>query len=121
MDPVSKAQAGNTQKSSPGDRVKAYRWKKGQSGNRAGRPKKLRITKLYEKILEQGANRKDIEKSVLGVLTGGRMATVLMLREMAERTEGKIEQTMDVNVNATIQYADAVARVRARKKARKSK
>jgi hypothetical protein len=108
VDPVSKAQAGNSQ-DSRGDRVKAYRWPKGKSGNPEGRPKKLQITKMYERILSSPANRKAIEKSVLQVLTSGRMATVLMAREMAERTEGKVEQVVDMNLSGTLVLAEIIA------------
>jgi hypothetical protein len=111
MDPVSRAQnSDNTAKKRIG-----RPFPKGVSGNPGGRPKKLHITKMYEKILAKHGNRKDIQESLMRILTGGRMASVLMLREMAERTEGKVAQEVDMNVSAIVQYADAVARVRARK------
>lgn len=109
MDPVSRAQAGNKQESSRIDRVKGHRWKKGQSGNPSGRPKKLHITKMYERILGKSANRKEIEQSILKVLTSGRMATVLMAREMAERTEGKVAQEVDMNVTGTVVLAEIIS------------
>jgi hypothetical protein len=33
---------------------------------------------------------------------------------MADRIEGKVTDQMDLNVDATIQYADAVSRIRKR-------
>jgi hypothetical protein len=44
------------------------------------------------------------------------MAKVLMLREMAERTEGKVTQEVDMNVNGTITLEQVLE---ARKKADK--
>jgi hypothetical protein len=116
MDAVSKAQAGNKQESSRIDRVKGHRWQKGQSGNPSGRPKKLQITKIYEKILRSGVNRKEIEASIKKIVTDGRMASVLMIREMAERTEGKVADIVDLNVSGKITLEQALE---ARKKAAK--
>jgi hypothetical protein len=50
------------------------------------------------------------------ILTGGRMASVLLIREMAERTEGKVSQEVEVhgNVNVTLEQV-----LEARKKAGK--
>jgi hypothetical protein len=42
------------------------------------------------------------------------MSSVLMLKQMADRIEGKVTDQMDLNVDATIQYADVVARIRKR-------
>lgn len=99
MDPLSKAQnSGESAKKRSFGRP----FQKGKSGNPGGRPKKLHITKMYEKILRNSTNRKEIEASILKVLTSGRMATVLMAREMAERTEGKIAEVVDMNVTGTL-------------------
>lgn len=116
MDPVSKSQAGNKQETSRIDRVKGHRWKKGQSGNPSGRPKKLEITKIYEKVLASAVNRKEIEKSVLEMLKSNRMMSVLLLREMAERTEGKVADEVDVNVSGKLTLEQVLE---ARKKAEK--
>lgn len=109
MDPVTKAQ--NSEDSA---RKKSFGrpFQKGQSGNPGGRPKKLHITKIYEQLLRNKATRKDISASVAQVLTSGRMATVLMLREMAERTEGKISQEVEVSGNVTFSLAETVQKRR---------
>jgi|SRR4029077_19015480 len=65
---------------------------KGKGGNPSGRPKKAYLTKIYERILRKACTRKEIEEAFTKVLTSGRMASVLMAREMAERTEGKVSQ-----------------------------
>lgn len=115
MDPVSKSQDGNKQPSRI-DRVKGHRWQKGQSGNPSGRPKKLEITKIYEKVLRKAANRKEIEASVLDMLKSKRMMAVLLLREMAERTEGKVAEEVDLHVTGKITLEQVLE---ARKKAEK--
>ena len=111
MDPVSKAQAANSQESRA-DRVKAHRWPKGVSGNPKGRPKKLEVTKIYEKILRKSLNRKAIEEDVLQMLHSKRMMSVLLLREMAERTEGKVAQEVDMNISGTLALAEVIQKRR---------
>ena|SRR5690242_9624082 len=113
MDPVSKAQqdAGNSTK-----RVIGRPFPKGVSGNPSGRPKKLEITKIYEQILRSTDNKKAIKDSVLSVLKSKRMATVLLLREMAERTEGKVTQPVDMEVSGKLTLESVLE---ARKKAGK--
>ena len=101
MDPVSKAQStGNSGKSTGLANLKP--WAKGQSGNPSGRPKKNHVTKMYERILAKPQNRKLIEDTVMKMLLGGRMSSVLQLREMAERTEGKVVQPVEMGGNLTI-------------------
>lgn len=98
MDPVSRAQNSGEQR-----KVVGRPFAKGQSGNPGGRPKKLEITKIYERILRKSANRKEIEASVLDLLKGRRMASVLLLREMAERTEGKVAQEVEISGHLTLE------------------
>ena len=105
MDAVSKAQAGSSEKTA---RIREFSWKKGQSGNPSGRPKKLHISKMFEKVLAKPQNRKEIEEAIMLTLTSKGMAKVLMLREMAERTEGKVADTVDLNVTGTIQLANVI-------------
>jgi Family of unknown function (DUF5681) len=113
MDPVSRAQ-GNTANSAQYRGLRPF--KPGQSGNPKGRPKKAPITKILEKIFSKPQNRKDIEEAVLRILLGGRMSSVLMIREAAERLEGKVSQEVEVhgNVNVTLEQV-----LEARKKAGK--
>lgn len=99
MDPLSRAQNSDP---TANKRVLGRPFKKGQSGNPGGRPKKLEVTKIYEKILRRSKNRKDIEESVLEMIHSKRMMSVLLLREMAERTEGKVADVVDMNVSGSI-------------------
>lgn len=100
MDPVSKAQ--NSQPNNRAAHLEKYKFKPRQSGNPGGRPKKQYITKIYEDALRNGSNRKEIKASVMDMLRSKRMVSVLLLREMAERTEGKVVQPVDMEVSGTI-------------------
>ena len=99
MDPVSRAQNSGESASS---RVIGRPFRKGVSGNPGGRPKKNHITRIYEKELAKPANRREIGEIVMAMLRSRRMASVLMLREMAERTEGKVVQPVEMGGNVTV-------------------
>lgn len=106
MDPVSKAQS--QAENNPISRLKGHqgsRWQKGRSGNPGGRPKKLEITRIFERILRSPKNRREIEKIVMDILRAKRMMSVLLLREMAERTEGKVTEHVEMNVSGKIELA----------------
>lgn len=94
MDPVSRAQ--NSETLAP-QKVIGRPFIKGQVANPGGRPKKREISKIYEKYLKKGVNRKRIIAMIDRVIDRGNMAAILQLREMAERTEGKILQEIAVN------------------------
>lgn len=87
-------------------------WKPGQSGNPSGRPKKKPITEMYERILNDPENVAAIERATISALRKGNMAMVLQLREMADRTEGKVTQPIEADV--TVNLADAIAEARKR-------
>ncbi|MGH9452335.1 MAG: hypothetical protein ACRD2O_00015 [Terriglobia bacterium] len=89
---------------------------KGVSGNPGGRPKKFEITKIFEKILADPKNRKRIEQDIIAMLRERRMASVLLLREMAERTEGKVMQQVEMELSARVTLEQVLE---ARKKAGK--
>lgn len=94
-------------------------WKPGESGNPSGRPKKKPITEMYERILNDPENIKAIEAATVQALRKGNMAMVLQLREMADRTEGKVTQPIDANVTMNLAEAIAAGRQRAAKRASK--
>lgn len=108
MNPVEKAQSeqpsGNKRKSGrfqKGNKL-GHRFQPGESGNPSGRPKKLPITLIFEELFENSADRAAIKKQVRNTLTRRGMAGVLLLREAAERIEGKVVQPVEAEVNVKL-------------------
>lgn len=118
MDPVSRAQSvqGNAQPTRRPGGVTGKGFMPGRSGNPGGRSKKKHITELFERVLENKENIKEIEASVMETLKARGMAKVLMLREMAERTEGKIDQGIALSGLETVDAAIDAIRARKAKK-----
>jgi hypothetical protein len=87
-------------------------WKPGESGNPAGRPKRKLITEMYEEILNDPEHIAAIKEATVKSLRKGNMAMVLQLKEMADRTEGKVTQPIEADV--TVNLADAIAEARKR-------
>jgi hypothetical protein len=94
-----------------------YQFKPGESGNPGGRPKVTDedrvISRIYKKILSDPNNCERIEESILKMLTGGRMVAQLTLKEMAERTEGKVTQPVEVEGNISV-ISEVVQKARKR-------
>jgi hypothetical protein len=76
---------------------KDTRFKPGRSGNPGGRPKKLRITRMFEQMLSKPSGRNELKAVVRDILEKRGMAAVLLLREMIERTEGKMAQEVEIS------------------------
>ncbi len=114
MDPVSKAQVENSQKPSRISRLKGYGWKKGQSGNPGGRPKKKPVTEIFEEILASTQDREAVKQQVKQTLTSKGMAGVLLLREAAERTEGKVAQPVEIDGQISLSLAETIQERRKR-------
>jgi hypothetical protein len=81
-------------------------WQPGQSGNPGGRPKKRPLTELYEEFLSDGSTVKAIRAAILKNLKCGKTAFVPLLREMADRVEGKVTQSIDSKVTEVSQLSD---------------
>lgn len=95
--------------------MEANKWQKGQpSPNPGGRPKKKPITALYEEILSDPAFIEKARKSVEAMVTSGRMVGQLQLKEMAERVEGKVSQSIEVNGELTLSLSERMQKARER-------
>ena len=112
MDPVSRAQTSENsiETAHKAPHLAQYRWPPGVSGNYKGRPPKAqRVTRIYNRILRKRKNQKEIEASLMDTLKSKGMAKVLLLREMAERTEGKVAQEIMGDFNVVLSLADKVS------------
>jgi hypothetical protein len=73
---------------------KRTRFVRGRSGNPGGRPKKKPITDIFQRIFENPENVEEIETVVMRILRRRDMASVLMLKLMADRLEGKVMRSI---------------------------
>jgi hypothetical protein len=95
-------------------------WKKGQSGNPAGRPKKAdSLTSLLKDEMERidpsdAEGRTWNERIVLATLRLAEQGVPAALKEVWERIEGKVRQDIgvDVEVNAEMHRTIVAARQR---------
>ena len=103
MADLKKTNAKQTQKNkfSPGNKV-GNRFKKGETGNPSGRPK---LTKLTEALREQlaetlpDAPEETIAESIAReLIKEAKSGNVQAAREIADRTEGKPKQSIDVDL-----------------------
>lgn len=90
----------------------------GKSGNPGGRPKKLPLTAIYEEILADVTDRADIKDTVRKIVKQGRMSAVLQLREMAERVEGKVTQSVQVDGEISVSISERLSKGIERKQSR---
>ena len=78
-------------------------WQKGVSGNPNGRPKKKPITLAYEKLLDDPAVALKVAE---GIVAAAKAGDVQAAREIADRLEGRVPQS--VAVEGTLNIAALV-------------
>lgn len=89
-------------------------FKPGVSGNPGGRPKKTPLTDLFSEMLDQPETIEMVRKSVVEMIKSGRMVSQLMLKEMAERVEGKVSQTLELNGDLTLTISERMKKAEER-------
>ena len=97
MDAVSRAQNSPDTAILEPKRVIGRPWPKGVSGNPGGRKKKLAVTEIFEEILQDENIREQVKQQIVQTVTSRGMAGVLLLREVAERLEGKVTQGIELS------------------------
>jgi Family of unknown function (DUF5681) len=73
-------------------------WRPGQSGNPGGRPKKKPVTELYEQLLNDTFTLEAIRAAILNTIKSNKTTLVPLLREMADRVEGKVCQSIEASI-----------------------
>jgi hypothetical protein len=78
-------------------------WKPGQSGNPGGRPKRKPLT---DKLLEVLEDPKELEVLVRVWLKQAQKGSVMHLREILDRVEGRVPQPLSVSGHVTHEMTD---------------
>ena len=98
--------------------AKPYRWKKGgPSPNPGGRPKTAHISQALRAALESG-EADELASELVALARGrkrGSVVQIAALREIADRTEGKPHQSVEVDANFNSSLAERIAKARKRK------
>lgn len=78
-----------------------FRWQEGQSGNPAGRPKAITLSEAYRRALaiELDDGRTVAEAIAESVAHKAMAGTTMAAVEIADRTEGKARQPIDLNLS----------------------
>ena len=82
-------------------------WRPGQRGNPGGRPKKKPVTELYEQLLNDTDTIEAIRATMLRTIRGSKTNLVPLLREMADRVEGKMTQPIYTTIREVAALTDA--------------
>jgi hypothetical protein len=95
--------------------AKPYRWKKGgPSPNPGGRPRTAHISEALRAALESGG-AEQLASVLLGLATGRKRGTpvqIAALREIADRTEGKPHQSVEVDAKVRLSLAERLEKAR---------
>lgn len=87
-----------------GSPPKSTRWKPGQSGNPAGRPKSITLSEALRlelaKANPEGDGDETFAEAIASVLVkSAATGNILAAKEIADRTEGKPKQAVDMTMN----------------------
>jgi hypothetical protein len=97
--------------------AKPFRWKKGgPSPNPGGRPKTAHISQALRAALESG-EADELASVLLAIARGRKKGTAVQiaaLREIADRTEGKPHQSVEVDANFNSSLAERLEATRKR-------
>ncbi len=97
--------------------AKPYRWQKGgPSPNPGGRPKTAHISAALRAVLESG-EAEQLASELVALARRRKKGTAVQIaapREIADRTEGKAHQTMEVDANFGAGLAERLAKARNR-------
>jgi hypothetical protein len=97
--------------------AKPYRWKRGgPSPNPGGRPKTAHISQALRSVLESG-EAEQLAAELVALAKGRKRGTAVQiaaLREIADRTEGKAHQSVEVDANFSSRLAERIAAGRKR-------
>jgi hypothetical protein len=87
-----------------GSPPKSTRWKPGQSGNPAGRPKSITLSEALRLELAKASPEGDGEQTYAEAIAAilcqtAATGNILAAKEIADRTEGKPKQAVDMTMN----------------------
>lgn len=95
----------------PFEKGNAYAWRPGESGNYAGRPKRITLSEAYRNALAQ-IDESDPEKRTFAEVIAARQVRVAAgstsepstnaAREICDRTEGKASQTVALDTKGDL-------------------
>ncbi len=103
---MQKTNAKQTQKNKfpPGNKI-GNRFKKGETGNPSGRPKLTRLTDaLREQLAETNPDAPEetqAEQIARALISEAKTGNVQAIREIADRTEGKPKQAIDLDLQVS--------------------
>lgn len=117
MDPVSKAQAQTENSPSPLARFgpKLAQFPKGVSGNPGGRPKTAYITRQMRRFARSKEGKELLGAAMADIIAKRGMAAVLLIREMAERLEGPVTQSLHIEGHLQLSLSELMQQAKQRR------